>query len=244
MSSDKKVLHTFGAVKVYGCEDDNQIFFYKSVMKVDADGAPNAIGPHDTGLDRTSSAGSPGNFTSIVTDNGKPNGKPVSQRKTDPFPGLFISTTALADSRFGERDVRRYVNASLIPYVSVTGAAWKWANTTRGVQKGDLAFVSLGRRSAFAILADIGGSELGEGSIALARLLGGAGNPRSETLPNHVIYVLFPGSGAGKPLTVDQINGMGRAAFNVWGGFPKLWRLFPEEFLGDYVVPPGIAAMA
>jgi hypothetical protein len=244
MSSEKKVLHTFGAVKVYGCDDDDQTFFYKSVMKVDADGAPNAIGPHDTGLDRTSSAGHPGNFTSIVTDNGKPNGKPVLQRKSDPFPGLFISTTALADTRFGERDVRRYVDATVIPYVSITGAAWAWAKTARGLQKGDLVFVSLRRQSAFALLADIGGSELGEGSIALAKLLGGAGNPRSETLPKHVVYVVFPGSGAGKPLTLDQINGMGRAALNVWGGFPKLWRLFPEEFLGDFEVTPGIAATA
>jgi Fungal chitosanase of glycosyl hydrolase group 75 len=244
MSSEKKALHTFGAVTVYGTADDDQIFFYKSVMKVDADGAPNAIGPHDTGLDRTSSAGHPGHWTSIVTSNGKPSGTPVLQGAGNPFPKMFISTTALGDARFGERDVRRYVNASIIPYVSVLGATWKWANHVRGLQKGDLAFVSLRGKSAFAILADIGGSELGEGSIALAKLLGGVGNPRSETLPNHVIYVLFPGSGAGRPLTVDQINGMGRAAFNVWGGFPRLWELFPEEFLGDYVVPPGIAAMA
>ncbi|HEX4228358.1 MAG TPA: glycoside hydrolase family 75 protein [Bryobacteraceae bacterium] len=244
MSSEKNVLHTFGAVKVFGTADDDQIFFYKSVMKVDADGAPNAIGPLNSGLDWTSSAGHPGHWTSIVTNNGSSSGTPVLQGAGNPFPKMYISTTALGDANFGERDVRRYVNASIIPYVSITGAAWKWANTIRGMQKGDLAFVSLGRRSAFAILADIGGSELGEGSIALARLLGGAGNPRSETLPNHVIYVLFPGSGAGRPLTVNQINGMGRAAFNVWGGFPKLWRLFPEEFLGDFEVTPGIAATA
>jgi len=251
MSSNQQTLNTFGPVNVFGCPDDDQIFFYKSVMKVDADGAPNAIGPHNTGLDKTSSAGHPGNWWGVATNNGQANGTPVLQRDanlppgvTNPFPNLYISTTALGDARFREQDVRRYVNADQIPYISLTGAAWDWARTKRGLQKGDLAFVSLGGRSAFAIFAEIGGSQLGEGSMALARMLGGTGNPRSEILRNHVIYVVFPGSGAGRPLTLDQIKGMGRAAFNIWGGFPKLWRLFPEEHLGDFVVPPSIASMA
>lgn len=244
MCTDRQVLNTFGSVRVWGCPDDNQVLFYKSVMKVDADGAPNAVGPHNTGLDTTASAGHPGNWWGVVTNNGQSNGTPVLQGAGNPFPHLFISTTALTDARFGERDVRHYVNANAISYVSMTIPAFNWAQSARGLQKGDLAFVYYRGKSAFAILAEVGGTILGEGSMALARLLGGTGNPRSETLQRNVLYVLFPGSGAGKPLTVDQINGMGRAAFRIWGDMPKLKSCFFEEFVGDYVVTPGIASMA
>lgn len=250
MSSEKHHLHTFGAVKVYGCAGDNRTFFYKSTMGVDADGAPNAYGPHNSGLDWTRNAGHPGHWTSIVTDNGKPGGKPVLQGRSDPFPGLYISTTALVDpSVNSERDLSRYVNASDIPYVSMTGAAFHWAYEApphgRGLRKGDLAYVYYRGNSASAILAEVGGSELGEGSIALAKLLGGSGNPRSGTLPRHVIFILFPGSGDGIPLSAADIQTRGQAAFRAWGGLSRLCLLFPEEVpVGDFVLTPGIASMA
>ncbi len=72
-------------------------FFYKSGLTVDADGAFQACHPRDRlGLDSLVHAGRRGNWWALVTD-GKPNGHPVVQGRSDPAPG-YISMTALCDS--------------------------------------------------------------------------------------------------------------------------------------------------
>jgi hypothetical protein len=153
--------------------------FYKSGMTIDADGAPKAYHPKpddSKGLDALENAGEPGNWWALVTDNGKPSGNPVIQKAGDPAPGFYISMTALEDTSKARTDPRRYVDSSQIPYIVLPG------NHSAGAKLGDLAVVFNGEngRIANAIYADIGPSnKIGEGSVALAEVLGIPSSPRT-----------------------------------------------------------------
>ena len=91
---------------------------------------------------------------------------------------------------------------------------------------GDFATV-LNRRNgkvAEAIVADESAPELkmGEGSIALAVALGIDSNPRSGGIGHGVAYVIYPGSGNGKPRALDEIVSTSWRYFQTWGGLQKL----------------------
>src|SRR6516162_11107926 len=66
---------------------DTRAFFFVSGMTIDADGAPNAYNPGDTGLDALANAGSPSHWDGIVSDR---EGNPFIQQETDPFPGYYV----------------------------------------------------------------------------------------------------------------------------------------------------------
>ncbi|GEM_PF-1224161 len=200
-------------------------FFYKSSMSIDADGAPNAYHPNDTGIDFLGNAGRPGNWWALVTDNGRHDGNPVIQGSDDPFPGYYISTTALVDGKFPEKDPRRYVDATRIPYIVLPNNSLIW-NT--GVKKGDFAVVYYKKTQqlSFAIFADVGPkNELGEGSVKLAQNLGHDpfvnGRVR-RGISEDVFYLVFPGSGNGKPRTIGEIETLTQALFDQWGGRQRL----------------------
>jgi|SRR5579872_21533 len=93
---------------------DSQGFFFISGMTIDADGAPNAYNPDDTGLDELANAGTSGHWDGIITDK---SGNAIIQRESDPFPGYYISCTSLSDETKHFTDPTGYVNASKIPYV-------------------------------------------------------------------------------------------------------------------------------
>jgi hypothetical protein len=81
-----------------------------------------------------------------------------------------------------------------------------------GVRKGDIAAVRYGDEVRFAVFADAGPShKLGEGSMALAASLGINPNPRSGgTHRPEVEYIVFPGSGNGRPLHNGAHQDLGR----------------------------------
>ncbi len=72
-------------------------FFFEAGMTIDADGAPDAYHPDNTGTDHLANAGRPGNWWALATDTGQPSGQPVVQGPGDPNPGFYVSTTALED---------------------------------------------------------------------------------------------------------------------------------------------------
>lgn len=197
-------------------------FFYKSKMSVDADGAPNAYHPDNIGIDYLANAGYPGSCWGIVTDS---NGNPVIQKASDPFPGYYVSTTALVDGNFNERDPRRYVDATKIPYIVLPHNSLIW-NT--GVNKGDLAVVyyEKTKQLSFAIFADVGPqNELGEGSVKLAQNLGHdpfVNGRVKRGISQDVFYLVFPKSGEKKPRTVAEINSLTQPLFDNWGGKQRL----------------------
>jgi hypothetical protein len=197
-------------------------FFYKSGLAVDADGAFRAYHPNDRlGLDSLAHAGHAGNWWALVTDNENKSGRPVMQGTSDPAPGFYVSMTALYDpDNANPRDPHRYVDAAKIPYVVLHPKALNFA------QLGDFATVvnfQNGRISA-AIVADESPPNLpvGEGSIALADALGIDSSPRDGGQKKNVAYLIYPGSGNGRPRPLEEIVTNSKQLFERWGGLDKL----------------------
>ena len=195
-----------------GSDSDSPLLFV-SHFAVDADGAPRAYHPDDTGLDALDNAGGPGHWQALVTDD---DGTPVIQRDGDPAPGYFVSTTALEDfSVTNVRDPDRYVDSTRVPYIALPPQVLKHARL------GDIAMViNLNNgRSSGAIIADVGPrSRIGEGSIALARELGIDPDARHGGADGNIMYIVFPGSGDGTPADSDDIQKSAEQAFKELGG--------------------------
>jgi hypothetical protein len=219
---EKRKVFTAENVEAWSSKSGAKGFFYKSGMAIDADGALRAYHPDDRrGLDSLAHAGHDGKWWALVTDNGKPGGRPVVQRKSDPAPGYYVSTTALYDSgNPNPRDPHRYVDAAKIPYVVLHPKALKYARL------GDFATVinlHNGRISS-AVVADESAPNLpvGEGSIALAKALGINANPRDGGRDGDIVYLIYPGTGNGEPRSAREIASKSRELFKAWGGLDKL----------------------
>ena len=217
-SADKEHLHEVPVWQL----PDREAFFFLSGMTVDADGAPNAYNPDDTGLDALSNAGTPGRWNGIVTDK---DGIPLIQRDEDPFPGYYISCTSLVDRRKNFTDPTGYVDASKIPYVALP----QQVAEAGGAELGDFAVITNLRngKSAFAIYADIG--TLGEGSVALAEGLGIRSDARDGGQSGGVLYLVFPGSGNLAPRTINEIQTEGKKLLYEWGGVNKLFSCIQRD---------------
>lgn len=209
-------LCTLGKVNVYR---DGAAILFSAGMGVDADGSPRAYHPDDvSGLDALANAGHPGNWYGVVTVGGVP----VIQSASDPAPGYYVSQTSLVDGNYPVRDPRRYVDAAKFPYVVVPGSL-EVPRLAYGVRVGDVAAVIYGQRVAHAIIADSGpDGQCGEGSIRLADLLGINPDPRKGGVDTGVSYVLFPGSGTGKPMEWKEMDGLADTRFSAWGGTARL----------------------
>jgi Fungal chitosanase of glycosyl hydrolase group 75 len=189
--------------------------FFQSGMTIDADGAPNAYNPQNTGLDDLANAGVPGHWNGVVQDE---NGDPYIQGLDDPFPGYYVSCTSLCNRNKRAVDPRRYVDASKIPYVVLPGGVARQA----GARLGDFALVLNLRngKSSYAIFADIG--TLGEGSVALADNLEIHSDARIGGTRGGVLYVIFPGSGNGAPRSIEEINSEAATRAELWGGIAQV----------------------
>jgi Fungal chitosanase of glycosyl hydrolase group 75 len=194
---------------------DSTAFFFVAGMTIDADGSPNAYNPENTGLDDLANAGQPGHWDGVLADT---NGDPLVQGPDDPFPGYYISCTALADRTKKPLDPTRFVDASKIPYVVLP----REVAFESGTRLGDFAVVMNLRSGAwsYAIFADVG--TFGEGSIALADNLGIWSDARKGGRRGGILYLVFPGSGNGQPRSVDEMNELAGKAFQDWGGTERL----------------------
>ena len=194
---------------------DKPAFFFSSGMTIDADGAPNAYNPDNTGLDDLANAGTPGHWDGIVQGQ---NGDLALQGAEDPYPGYYVSCTSLVDRTKSRLDPRRYVDASRIPYVVLPGDV---ARQTRA-RLGDFALVVNLRDHtwSFAIFADVG--TLGEGSVALADNLGIWSDARRGGRRGGLLYLVFPGSGNGQPRSVEEIDSETAKLLEDWGGIEQL----------------------
>jgi hypothetical protein len=193
----------------------SQAFFFVSGMTIDADGAPNAYHPDDTGLDDVANAGVPTHWDGIITDR---DGHPLVQGESDPFPGYYISCTSLSDQSKKFSDPTGFVDASKIPYVVLPNDL----ADRGGARLGDFAVVMNLRngKSSFAIYADIG--TMGEGSIALADNLGIRSDARRGGQSDGILYLVFPSSGNLQPRTIDEIQSETQKLLHDWGGIGKL----------------------
>jgi hypothetical protein len=193
-------------------------FFYEAGMTIDADGAPNAYHPDNIGLDDLSNAGSPGNWYGLAKD---ADGEPFVQGPDDPFPGYYVSATALADRTKAVNDPTRYVDASKIPFIVLPGAMARQI----GARPGDfaVAFNQRNGKSSYAIFGDVGPSDrIGEGSMALAENLGIRSDARNGGARRGILFLVFPGSGNGRPRPIEEINAESEKLLQAWGGTSQL----------------------
>jgi hypothetical protein len=189
-------------------------FFYESGMTIDADGAPNAYHPDNTGLDDLANAGTPGRWEGLAKD---ADGEPFIQGPSDPFPGYYVSATALADRSKPVNDPTRYVDASRIPFLVLPGGMARQL----GARPGDFAVVFNLRnsKSSYALFGDVGPYDrIGEGSVALAENLGIRSDARNGGARGGILYLVFPGSGNGRPRTIEEINEEGQRLLQDWEG--------------------------
>jgi hypothetical protein len=208
----------------------SQAIFFVSGMTIDADGAPNAYGPDDTGLDDLANAGVSTHWDGIIADR---DGNPLIQGESDPFPGYYISCTSLSDRRKKFTDPTRYVDAAKIPYVVLPNDL----ADRGGARLGDFAVVMNLRngKSSYAIYADIG--TMGEGSIALADNLGISSDARRGGQSDGILYLVFPGSGNLQPRTINEIQSEAEKLLHNWGGVETLASCAPNHNLPATTAP-------
>jgi hypothetical protein len=90
-----------------------------------------------------------------------------------------------------------------------------------GARPGDFAVVFNQRnaKSSYAIFGDVGPFDrIGEGSMALAENLGIRSDARNGGARRGILYLVFPGSGNGRPRTVEEINSEGQKLIQDWEG--------------------------
>lgn len=180
---------------------DKLAYAYETDHKaVDADGAPNAYHPDDTGLDFLANAGYPRSDwwkDVLVPDPAHPATAYI--QPSGAFQGYFVSMTALRKPHGNPLDPATFVDATRVPYVVIPSG---FQNLPDVAKQGDVGFathIPSGLTSAF-IVGDAGGgntARLGEASIALFTALGGHNpNPRNgQGLPaGKIQYIVFPGS--------------------------------------------------
>jgi hypothetical protein len=180
---------------------NNLAFAYVASFKaVDADGAPSAYDPSDTGLDALANAGYPHtNWWKdvLVPDPANPS-KPFVQPSGE-FEGYFVSMTSLRDPNGVHTDPATYVDATRFPYVVIPTGFGGLPHVGKPGDVGFATHVPTGITSTF-ILGDSGGgssAKLGEASIAFWVSLGGQSpNPRNgRGAPSGAVqYIIFPGS--------------------------------------------------
>lgn len=199
-------------------QSESDGFFYEAGMTIDADGAPNAYNPQNTGIDDLSNAGEPGAWEALAKDM---EGNPLIQGPNDPYPGYYVSTTALADRTMPYENPRRYVDATKIPFIVLP------SNLSRelGARPGDLSVVFnlQNGRSSPAIFGDVGPVDhIGEGSVALAENLGIRPDPKNGGTRGRILYLIFPGSGNRQPRPLEEIHTEAASLLQAWGGIPRL----------------------
>ncbi len=223
---DLKFLKRIGYSDINTLEADDSAFFYQSGMMIDADGGYHAYHPDGrSGLDYLGNAGNSGNCWALVTDTGEATGKPIIQTAVDPASGFYVSTTSLEDATKDRKDPLRYVNAEGLNFIVLPG------RLNLGAKLGDFAVVIRPATGAYdyAVYADVGpANKIGEASIALASALGIPSNPKSGGVAHGILYIVFPGSAKGWPLSQPQIDQYGAALFANWGGIENAKACLPD----------------
>ena len=149
----------------------------------------------------------------------------VDFASSDPAPGFYISTTSLEDSSVDREDPRRYVNAESVNFFVLPG------KLGLGAKLGDLGVIIRPDQSDYdyAVYADVGpASKIGEASIALADALGIPSSPKNGGTAHGIVYIVFPGSQQGWPLSQAEIDQYGSTLFAKWGGLEKAKDCFPD----------------
>ena len=221
---------TFRGTAVYRTADQTAYLYKTNYIAIDADGAPNAYGPNDTGLDTNVHAGYPKQtwWPSVLVQDPTDPTQPYIQA-SGPYKGLYVSKTHLADPNGKATDPATYVDAVRIPYIVFPTGFMDIKGTG---QMGDfaVAMAGNGKYKVPAIVADSGGGAeppLGEVSVYLANALGGKNvNPRNGAgqPKGPFVHVIFPASKLSPawPLSKKQIQDRSEILLKTVGGWPAI----------------------
>lgn len=210
------------AKHAYRLPDGSIVFL--GALTIDADGAPKAYGPGDSGLDETKNGGHPGNWWGLATDAPEcaETGTPLVQGPNDPAPGFYVSTTTMTDPAVDDcTRQRNYVDSGAIPFVALSPMI-----ATIAHNKGKLVVVyrPSNGKIAFALNADTAPAHgIGEGSMLLARDLGADDNPRRGGIDDReLVYLVLP-ERIGFPASAEALRAAARKVFEKsWGGEKRL----------------------
>jgi hypothetical protein len=228
-------------------------WFMKGQYMVDFDGAPNCYHPTnakllpiadyptvdimawDGTLDSLADAkNDDGTWAAVVLDS---NGDPIVQGDNDPSPGYYISTVPLVDNNFAATNPRHYADARVIPYFAMPSQILRqqgpWLDMKiPDAHTGDfgdyVTAINLKTNDyGHAIVGDTGNKpHFGEGSYALGKSI----NFLTGTFEPEVLYIVYPGTGAGK-LTIpdpDAIRAQGEQLFTAFGGMDCVTQLLQQ----------------
>lgn len=175
-------------------------------LAVDWDGHPMAYAntrrhPELKPKDYIGNAGGTGNWWGVVTDTGENNGTPIEQSGNDvwfgngplqPYKGYMISKTKLADTRYPQNDIRRWVDAATVPFIALPNSR----NSMKSVHLKTGCFALLidlqTLNYCFAVYADSKAAKarMGEASKRACNILG--------STSGRVLMIVFPQSGRGQ----------------------------------------------
>jgi len=191
------------------------VVVYSGGYAVDADGDPRAYSLDGKGDDRLGNAGHDGDWFGVLTDTGKPTGKPIRQGTHDPFPGFLIPTTSLSDHSKPLTDPTRYLDSRVVRYISIPHELLH-----SPVNLGDVAIVCYQGRTCAAIVGDVGPrGKYGEGSIALAQALGFKNcSPKNGGVDSGCTTAIFPGTARAPawPRTNEDVEKQAMLLFGTW----------------------------
>ncbi|ABB23846.1 glycoside hydrolase family 75 protein [Pelodictyon luteolum] len=203
-----KAWKKYRGTRIYMLQDRSAYSYVTGFMTIDADGAPNAYHPNNSGLDDLANAGYPRHswWNTVLVPDPADGSRPYIM-KSGPYAGYYISMTTLKDLRYAETDSRRYVDASRIPYIVFPETFAAMDGVGQIGDYGVAVNLDNGSSSGF-VVADIGPRRhpLGEISIALATRLGGK-DVSARTGPakplGQILYIVFPGSASRHPWPRD-----------------------------------------
>jgi hypothetical protein len=120
MVIDFQPAEKFRGTQIYR-QANNLAYAYETSFKaVDADGAPNAYHPDDTGLDRLANAGYPHtNWWQDVLVPDPAHSTHAYQQPDGQFAGYFVAMTSLRKPNGDKLDPATYVDATRFPYVVI-----------------------------------------------------------------------------------------------------------------------------
>lgn len=168
---------------------DGSVMQFTADMACCSDGSPTSYAPNNKGDDYTANAGHPGDWWGVVTKNGNPviqNGVAPQQ----PNKGYYISCTAYFRSKYQETDVRRWLDARVVPYVVVTSGL---RSKVPPIVLGCRATVEYNGKIIECVTGEIG-PDLGEASQHVCSLFGLSPNPKNGGSSERVFkYKIYPG---------------------------------------------------
>src|SRR5262249_26031631 len=157
MNIDFTPAETFRGTQILR-QANNLAYAYETAdAAVDADGAPNAYHPNDTGLDRLGNAGYPNTDwwdSVLVPDPNHPTKAYV--QPSGPFAGYFVAMTSLRSPVGDVKSPATYVDATQVPYIVLPTGFINLPNVARPGDVGFATHLASGATTTF-IVGDTGG---------------------------------------------------------------------------------------